>query len=160
MEATPFAAHCIATTTCHSASPASITAAPRLIRRRQVSSNRARQRPTPAHSTSHHSADPQNTPAIIGPGAAGTALPAASAPKIAMNEKMVDGLDSVSTKVPAKSLPNCVPPGSGAALGAGEARHSDHAIHSSTAQPSPSSTGRACASASITSREPKAPSAP
>ena len=40
------------------------------------------------------------------PGAAGSAWLAASPPKIAMNEKMVDGLDSVSTKVPPNSRPS------------------------------------------------------
>ena len=53
------------------------------------------------HSSSHHSAEPASTPATIVPGDAGAPAPA-RAPKMAMNDSMVAGLDSVRATAPAK----------------------------------------------------------
>ena len=69
-----------------------------MTRRRQRASKRSRNRPTALDRNSHQSVEPTSTPSTIVPGAS-TALRPARVPNTAMKEKMVAGLDKVSTKV-------------------------------------------------------------
>ena len=144
---------------CHSAKAASSAAETQFTLRCQRASKRARRRPTTAHRNSHHSAEPTSTPAIIGHGEA-TGPRAPSAPKMAMKEKIVAGLDSVSRKVPAKAPASPRASVGAAARSGGAARQVRQASHSMKAPPPRASGTRAPCSAWIRLLTPKAPTAP
>ena len=84
----------------------------------------------------------------------------ASAPNTAMNDRIVAGLLSVSTKVPTKQRSRSLPPPAWAARSATGARQIDHAIHSRNAAPPSASGSRAAVSAWISTVTPNAPTAP
>lgn len=126
------------------------------MRRRQRASNRSRRRPTALLRNSHQAAEPSSTPSTISAGeaAALAPMPPDIAPKIAMNEKIVAGLDIVSRKVPTKYCPRLRAGAAVAAVAAGGVRTSCHAIQSRKAPPKIASGARAATSASISQRTP------
>ena len=146
-------------THCHSAKPASSSAEARLTQACARASKRERSRPTTALSSSHHSAEPTSTPAIMVHGEL-TARRAPSVPNTAMKEKIVAGFDSVSTKVPAKHDSSPAPPPACAAFSAGFECQMRQASHSRKAPPPSASGTRAPTSASMIQVTPKAPTAP